>query len=194
MHVTQHLPVTWRNRPTLDALLARLDLPGRAYTIYLRLTAGAAVFAALRQLPAVLRTRLLRARAVGQTPSALQRHQEELAALHCCGVPAHQLRLTAVDLHLFVTDLTDLRSTEPVDVLAAIAASDRTEATEQLAESRLLTRGDRALTEGDLDALEEATRADIAADSEKLARCAALRRQLRASRHGHAAFTRRRPA
>lgn len=192
MHVTQHVPVTWRNR-SLEALLAQLDLAGRAHTLYLQLTAGTDVFAALRRLPAVLRTRLLKARSATQTPSALQRHQEELAALHCCGVPAHQLRVTAVDLHLFISDL-DPRPVTPELVLEAIAVSDATEAAEQLAESRATTRADRQLTEGDLEEIEHRTRADIAADSEKLARCAALRRQLRASRQSHHAFTRGRPA
>ena len=180
MHVTPHVPVTWRNR-SLPHLLAALDLSGRCAHVMRGVSAGDGVFAALRRLSRPILARIHKARSVTQTPSALERHEEEIVALHLAGVPNHQLRLVAVDLHLLVDDLTS-RPVTSADVLEAIAQSDRTEAAEQLAESKLTTRPDRAVIAPDVDGLIDATRADLAADSEKLSRLVALKRALAASR------------
>lgn len=180
MHVPRQAPVTWRNR-SFASQCAALDLSGRAAALMVQLSAGPGLFAALRRISARVLGRIHKARSTTQTPGAFERHTEELVALHVAGVPAHQLRLSAVALGVLVDDLGPTLASA-AHVLEAIAVADQTEAAEQLAESRATTRADRQLTEGDLAEIEDRTRADIAADAEKLARCAALRRQLRASR------------
>ena len=180
MHVTQQVPVTWRHR-TVVGLMAHLEVRARCVRVMTRLSDGAGIFARLATVARQVLTRIHKARSATQTPSALERHVEELTALQLAGQPAHVLRLSAVVLHEVITDL-EARPGSTAAVLDAIATADQTEAAEQLAESRATTRADRQLTEGDLAEIEDRTRADIAADSEKLARCAALRRQLRASR------------
>lgn len=180
MHVTQQLPVTWRNR-TLDHLAARLELGSRARALYHALSSPAGVLAGLRRQGARILARIHKARSETQHASAAERHYEELVALSLAGTPRHTLRRAAVELALVIDDM-DEREPSPALLLASIAASDATEAAEQLAESRLLTRADRALTEGDLAELEERKRADIAADAEVAAMSARLRRALRAAR------------
>lgn len=181
MHVTQHAPVTWRNR-TFAALVAELDLAGRAQRLYQHLTSGPALFARVKRITPRVLTRLHKGRAAGQSPSAIERTMEEITALAAAGEPAHALYVPAVTLRHLADDLSATRAPSPAEVLEAIAISDDVEAAEQRAETQLLTRADRELTDAALAELEERTLISIAADHRKAALVARLRRELRQSR------------
>ncbi len=182
MRVMQHAPVTWRDR-TFTALVAELDLSGRAQRLYYLLTNGVGVLARLRRIAPAVLTRLHKGRsATTQSPSAIERAIEELAALHCAGQPAHVLYLPSVAMRQAVDEMTAKTVATEADVLQAIMISDEVEAAEQRAETKLLARVDRALTDAELAELEERTLISISADHRKYTLVAQLRRQRRHAR------------
>ena len=182
MRVMQHAPVTWRDR-TFTALVADMDLRGRAQRLYHQMTDGVGLFARLRHLSPAVLTRLHKGRsAATQSPSAIERSLEELTALAAAGQPAHVLYIPSVMMRHVADDLCGSGIPTEPEVLAAIAISDDIEAAEQRAETALLTRADRVLTDAALAELEERTLLSIAADTRKAALVARLRRQRRHAR------------
>lgn len=182
MRVMQHAPVTWRDR-TFTALVAELDLSGRAQRLYHLLSDGAGVLARLRRIAPAVLTRIHKGRsATTQAPSAMERTLEEIVALKCAGQPAHVLYTPSVALRQAVDEMTAQTVATEADVLEAIIVSDEVEAAEQRAETKLLTRADRALTDAELAELEERTLISISADHRKVTLVAQLRRQRRHTR------------
>lgn len=184
MRVAQPIPVTWRGR-NLTTETTRLDLHARAVSTMRRVTDGSAdFFIRLRAISVGLVARIHKARSLTQTPSALERLWEEIVALRLAGVPDHQLRIVAVETQHLVDDLASHEIETPQAVLTAMLEANEAAAREQLAESMLTHRGDRAITIGDLDRLAEQTKANIAAQKHQLLKVTRLRRQLAISRRG----------
>ena len=177
-HVARPIAATER---ALVALLGRLEMRARSVRLYQRLTDGAGVLAGLRALGARITARFHKARSMTQTPSAIERAGEELAAAKLAGVPDHQLRLVPVHFTHLIDDMDAAPATE-AQVLGAIAVAREAEAVEDRAEARLTLRADRMLGEADLERLIEAKSAEVAADQQAIALASKLRRQLRRSR------------
>lgn len=186
MRVAHHVPATWRGR-TLIAEATRLRLHERAVAASRRISDGADLLRGLRRVSAPVHTRVTKARSETQSPSALERLWEELVALHLAGATLQQLRLAVVETAHLLEDLVPVAGGQQA-VLEAIHAANAASAAETDAESRLLTRADRALTVGDLERLEESTKSDIAAKQRQLTALARLRRELHLHRQLNRTF------
>jgi hypothetical protein len=187
MHVAPSATPTPR---ALAALLERLELRARSVRLYQRLSDGEGVLAGMRALGTRILARLWKARSATQTPAAFERLGEEAAALKVSGAKDHTLRLLAVEMHHLIDDM-DPAPTTAEKVLDAIGTAQREESEENVAEAALLCRGDRALTETDLERLIEAKAEKVAADQHAIAQASKLRRQLRSARQraGTRSFT-----
>lgn len=177
MRVAQHLPTTWRGRTTEAAPL--IDLRRFANETMRRISESAS-FRKLRSISKSVLVRIHKARSESQNPSALERLWEELRALKAAGAPEAQLREVVVATSQVIHD--DSKPVTPALVLASIDGANAAAAAEMIAESRLTTHGDRELPDCDLEGLEAASRAAVAAHELQLARVSKLRRQRAAAR------------
>jgi hypothetical protein len=187
MHVAQSAPPTAR---AFVAIVDRLELRARTVRLYQRLTDGPGILAGIRALGTRWVARFHKARSATQTPSALERVGEEMVAAKLGGAKDHQLRIVPTHLNHLIDDL-DPAPTTTAKVLEALGTAQREESEENVAEAALLCRGDRAVTESDLDRLIEAKAEKVAADQHAIAQASKLRRQLRSARQnaGARSFT-----
>lgn len=175
MRVTPTATATWRGRSTtMEA--TRLDLHARAVATMRRLTDDA--LPALRAGDRAIIVRVHKARSETQAPSALERLWEILVALHRAGVGEARLREVVVETAHVLDEIVGAAPASVQSVLEAAHQANVASCAEQLAESALTNRADRALTIGDLDRYAETTRAEIAAKKVQLAAVTRLRRQL----------------
>lgn len=177
MHVAPTYPATWQGR-SITNRLARLDLRGRAVSVVRRMSDGPGVLARLKALGQRWCTRIWKARSETQSPSALERHMEELVALRIAGQPRAALRWSPIELQQLIDELDDAPVT-PAAFLAAVHAARQAEARAMLSESALLTRTDRALDGPALDRYIADTTQEIAAETELLTLARATRRASR---------------
>lgn len=173
MRVAHTATATWRGRSTTQEA-TRLDLHHRAVATMRRLTDDA--LPALRDRAMIARVH--KARSETQGPSALERLWEILVALHAAGVEEARLREVLVETAHLLDDLHGHAPASVQEVLEAAHQANVASCAEQLAESALSNRADRALTIGDLDRYAETTRAEIAAKKVQLLAVSRLRRQI----------------
>jgi hypothetical protein len=165
-------------------LAARIGLRARAARLYRRLTDAPEALPALRAQGARILAMFWKGRSLTQTPSTFERMGEQVIALHIANRPAHELRLVAVELDAVVDDLTIQGPVAEADVLRAVATADLLESKANEAQTLLVCRADRQLTEGDLERFIETNDAEIAADREAGRAARRLLVQFRASRQG----------
>lgn len=181
MRVAHSVPVTWRGRTPEEA--QPIDLRAHAIATMRRLTDNLDL-KKVRAISKRVLTIIHKGRSDSQQPGPLERLFELLWTAKKAGASEQDLRAVVIGtLEVIEAEERATPISEP-DVLEAMHKANIASAEETLAESRLLTRGDRILTPGELDRLADATRREIAALESQLRVIARLRRQTPTSRRG----------